>query len=319
MRVGPLAALVLDLAVATLAPSPCAVRGDRATLRVEVAPAGVAAFDVWSRERPYALTPRGGDEFAATIDGPLRFRGAVTVGEVQVRRPVVVAGGMVRLSPEARMNSLRARGPDALGEVDLDDVKIEALAVPCDALTVDEVEAPAHDFAAAGGDADRVARRDRITVRARPGAGEAVTLVQNERGPIDLVLLGGDGAWARVAWRSGRGSSVTGWVRRAEIKPPDGLTMAGFSSTTHCGGGCARIVDGLFDGYRGPAAVAAGATVYAEPGRGAWAVVTRRAAFEVVHRRGDRFVAIRRVERLDEGCDELYHAWVAVEDVALPR
>lgn len=72
--------------------------------------------------------------------------------------------------------------------------------------------------------------------------------------------------------------------------------------------------------YRGPAKIAVGTPVYAQPGRGEWATILDDKDVEVRYKEGDPWAAVTVVPGLFErgGCDDLAHAWIATSALSRP-
>jgi hypothetical protein len=321
---GPLLLIALDL-VAPAGQGGCVVRAPSTDLMVQVAPEGVAPFSLGLEAQPVAVRvpEKAARRVAVEVSGPLLFHASAEGVSYTAAVPAEAAGGLARLGQSAHSERLVAQGARAVGAFELDDgVEAEPLSVACAQLTLESVhrEWPAEKEEPREGGLDFLPRGRRLVFRERPGAGAEVRVTLKSPSTFYMGGRGESGGWRRVEWSGGDGALLRGWVESASIKRVGSeLHFAGIGGSTHCRAGCARG-QGYGPGlYVGPAELRAGAAVFAtEQGRGRWAAVRERASFAVEHWRGARFVTLRSVPGLEEGCDSLEHAFVAVEDVTFP-
>jgi hypothetical protein len=316
-----LAFALFDLAVTTLAaPGGCAIRGSKAELGVRIdAGEGIAPFTVVENAQPYAIRPseKSAKRQPIEVDGLLRFRGTVGEIEMAVASPVDLLNGMVHLAPGAQVGEPRARGKDAVSTVTLEDeVKLEDLAVPCDALTADAVGRDAKETQERELGEERELVGPRVTFRAGPGSGDSVVLHILKQRTVIVRQNTRDGRWAQVTYRSWTGSSVQGWIPASHLRSLGGISLSGIGSSSHCCGG--RMVGYGNNTYRGPATVEKSTTVYGAPGKGPWATVTRTDTVQVQWDRGEPWARITETPNVSEGCGELEHAWVPIERLQIP-
>jgi len=126
--------------------------------------------------------------------------------------------------------------------------------------------------------------------------------------------------------RTGEGVSVTGWMRRSDLKKSAedvGIGRSGGCSGDHAGG---QWSEGWGPGgrppnlYEGPATVIAGSAVFSDPPKGEWAVFTAEGSVRVRYVPGEKWVTLREVPGLDgspPGSPWL-NGYVAVDHVVFP-
>jgi hypothetical protein len=237
------------------------------------------------------------------VEGTLSFKAEARGLRYSVKTEYGTPDGMVRLLPGAHFIGLRARGDDAVGAVVMTaddylpgddkppDEVIEAVPVPCAALTLDQVD---RDFDldlrrtfGLGTDGtwwDVKGAHDTVELRSQPRESapkRTVTNRVNADGHFAWGRLESRGEWVKVA-RLGENLALVGWIRRSALERTE---YEGGRS-----GGCyGRHGPGLFrrapqppaTKYEGPAHVAIGTTVFADRDRGPWATVRTDELFKV--------------------------------------
>jgi hypothetical protein len=279
-------------------PRACVVRGTSVTVeRVTVRPSTGGAFTVAIEDAPVVATVPATGPTRLEVGGVIAFEGTVSKVWYSLTDDVVTADGLVTLLRGAHVVGGRAkdgtlRGDAVLyasdvmqGEAKDPDEAVSAVEVGCDHLTLDwtgDVGDPT-----LGGDGSSWhtrGSRTAITLRAQPSARAASVAVRSNvcggTECLHLTELDRRGAWRKVGMAN-EGVMVTGWVRAAELaKDPEGRGLG-------YGYGCTgdHASDEMFGFTGGPSPVTArirpGTQIYALPGKGAWASVTRDAEFRV--------------------------------------
>jgi hypothetical protein len=270
----------------------CIVAGGEITLDAD---AGVTVHP--PGEDPFGLRWVETEHIKATIPAkpgegtPIRVRNAIsfdaTAGSLwyDVARTAQTSGGMVKLYRGARLADARATGNDVVGAVVMNDdsgvpsepaITAAPVRVPCSAITLG-VETDEFEGRIAGDGTWWQTRGfpARIELHARPDQSSAAVVVAAHAGsrvPLVFARLEVRGSWMRVG-RNAAYAVITGWTPVPDLdqasRPPDGE------------GGGPRRGPGLWGHgrrakppfYEGPAHIAVGTRIYAEPGRGAWARV----------------------------------------------
>jgi hypothetical protein len=242
---------------------------------------------------------------------PIRVRGAISFSAsasslwYDVARTVETSDGLVKLHRGARLAHVRAAGDDVVGALVLNDgsgvpgepaESAAPVRVPCAALrlgvTYEDVEPTTL------GDGTWWQTRNapaRIELHARPDRSSPAVVVAAHAGsrvPLVFARVETRGTWMRIA-RSGAYALVTGWVPVAELdQTPQAPGSAGGGRWHGPGlGGHGRRARPAL--YEGPARIAAGTAVYAEPGRGAWARVEAGGGlFKVRYEKGDTWAEV---------------------------
>lgn len=325
--------------------APCRVTGEL-TAEVTVRPGAGAPFDVgvWRTPATAELPARVGQPAAVTVLGDLRFRAEIARPEVSLAREVVSLDGMAHLRRGARLLEARGSRDGVRATVVMasthgaPEVLFRDVALPCDALTLDDAEdiridkrdaEEEADFALYDGFRARAIDRWRtigdrwVTLRARPEVGAPhhflfATFCEQRFG---LISLARRGEWLEVA-QFGEEAVVRGFIRERELEPYeyDGTPVDPPKT-------CAprpdrrqgRPVEQRADDLVGEARLSAGARIFAAAGRGEWARVARATEVKILWRRGARWVAVLHVDGLygiPDG-DALWNAFAARDPITL--
>jgi hypothetical protein len=305
------------------------VRGARVHLgSIEVTPAGSARFALGVAGLPVEveLPPPGAATAVVHVTSPLVFDGIARVDDlpVQTARAAELAGGRVRATAGMRVPSARltAVGPRADLEV-ARGVVVRDVQVAEDLLTLDLVPRPPAMLSVGA-----AAWQPRgSAVHLYPIEGTAAPLTIEVTGALALVLEvqpGERGGMVPVQARWSDGAALIGRVKLAELRElgpdetfapaeleegPPGLTdTCGVRSTPR----------GVSRGVR---RISAGAVIYAEPGRGAWARVAAPVDLEIELAPGAAYATIVKVPgllQLGEPCAESARTWVDARALAGP-
>lgn len=268
---------------------------------------GVSATEELTARAPHRVVAHGTLRFVATGDLP-----------VALSRATVTGHGMVELAPNVTISRVRASGPDAVASVDLGDVRLHSLRLPCESLVLGTRGSSAYAM-----DRDRgdwtfwISASRRLRLQAGPGRGPIIEAWLPVREFVMLTRMARSGEWSRVRWSTGTGSSLEGWVPQQDLAPVPPGDRAGYRvgrGTMGCRGG----TPGGPRVYVGPARVRYDAPVRDRPGGVAWATTDTAEPVEVAHWEGEPWVQLRRVPDFAETCNTLSHAWLALDDVELP-
>lgn len=306
----------------------CVVRGETpdglASARsLTVRPEGVHPFPIKVETGEVsARIGSGRGEVDVHVDGAISFDVRAQGIWYSVKEPVRTEDGFLRLVPGAHLVDVRARGDDtvegtlvltvddyALGDDKKPDEVAKTVAVPCRALTLDWVEPRLdldlkRDFELpVDGSWWRIPRGRSVDLRAEPRASAAKVLVgddENLDGHFAWGRLETRGSWVKVA-RLGQSAAITGWIQRSRLEATDIEGGRSGACTGQHGPGLSlshvRVQPAT--GYEGAARVAAGTKVYAEAGRGAWAVVRGDETFKVRWDRGAKWAALTTIPGLE--------------------
>lgn len=337
-------ALAASLLSARAAVAGCRVRGEHVTLGdVVVRPDrsdAATAFEVDLNDVPAQATIGAGNRVRVDVSGAIAFRGSRQNVWFTVARPVVVAGGVVRLVEGAELVHARADGDDVVASVvlwaddvlpgedkDPDDV-ILGVRVPCRALRLGSKKGASDEVDDDDGGADlepalgwwqNRGSRKRIVVRAAPRAdADGVTLATETigEGLFDFEGVEQRGGWLRVR-RVVWGAEIVGWIRRAELVAMDGpMGRSTMCVGNHGGGFHGRGWGGKppVVRYRGPARLRVGARIDFSDGD-PWAKVREDTTFEVVIYEDQPYAELTHIPGI--GVPSWY-AMVSVGDVILP-
>jgi hypothetical protein len=235
------------------------------------------------------------------VHNVISFSGTTEPLSFRVTQPVESADKMVKLYPSAEVRHAASDGPDVVGAVVVStpDETVEPVRIPCDALVL-KFPGRSPDREPIGGDGTwwkprRAVRR--FVLRARPDDhAPAVTLaIQGQSDHADRLSfkrLSAEGSWTQIA-REGFGVVATGWARTSSLRQlPGAPDVSGSGGGPVPGAGyhgyTARNEKGY---YLGPAHIAVGTTLFAEPGRQPWGKVEKDGVFVIVDR-GDAWVGV---------------------------
>jgi hypothetical protein len=171
---------------------------------------------------------------------------------------------------------VEANGAGVRARIELGDVVLDGLPLPCAALSLDRdgvdaatrrVPAPAPAWSPRAG---------RLIVHARPGAGAALTLELARPGRVLLERRRTSGRFVEVAWHEVAGVRVEGWVDEEEIEPGSLSDDVGGSIGTIAPSAAGDAREVRRGHYRGPATFAGSVDVevLAAPSGPAWAALT---------------------------------------------
>jgi len=283
----------------------CEVRGQAAVLDlVLVAPPGEPPIRLAIQGAPATVRLSDADGrrgvHQVAVGGALAFEGQAPAewAHFVTARPVTTAAGRVRLARGVALHDVAgAAGGAATAMVEVDRaVRLPALPLPCAALGLDEPAAAEALDAPLLGEGDGthwVARGQRLSVRAAPGAGEPFTLEVEYPLGLPLSRVRAKGRFAQLdSWQPGAAVEVAGWVDEDEVDSylPTGVTREPAEPETPAVEPTPPAPRGV---YEGPASIAAGTPIYAQPaGRAPWATVRDDRTLTVRWRPRDRFVQV---------------------------
>jgi hypothetical protein len=237
------AAAVAWAALPARADKGCTVAGKAVDgFAVEAQAKGGPAIKLWLHGVPAVAHPpdRLSPDKTARIEvrGVLAFDALAPVERVPYKtaRTVDAPNGMLHLAAGVEGFTLHARGSKwAEGDLKLGAIVLRGVIVPCDALTLDAVKSPdaqPPDAAAAWQAAARV-----LHFRAGPGSGTSLDVdVGDELGALELSQVERRAGWTRVTARWPEGTTLTGWVKDAELRKPrrSGALSDAFTPPEHC-------------------------------------------------------------------------------------
>jgi hypothetical protein len=303
-RLGRLLVAVEAVALALSNPAAaddCVVRGAAASLdQVVVRPSEGPPFTVaLAGISAVARLDDEGLPATVAISGVVAFTGTTRDVWYTVATPVTAASGMVRLLRGARLVGVRARGSHMLGSAVVragdvhvghnrePDEKIEGISVPCDALTLDDLDhADEATPGSMGGDGTTWGlrgRRRRMVLRSAPSPAATAVVVVAPGGEVDLV---GERLAEREGWMqittAAESVRLTGWIPRQQLEHLD--SVVGGGSTCGCSPAplFATIYADRKPHYQGPARIAPGTVLSGPGGVGSWARVEKAAEFQIV-------------------------------------
>lgn len=277
---------------------------------VWVRPRGAPAFSIDVHEVSITAKPSASDAPASLdINGAIRFRAQRKLASYTVATAIDTNAGLLHLDPGARIADARLLKDALVGAIVIAsrdtpegiDLQPELVATPvsiaCDHLTLDSVPVSAPGTRA-GDQTWWVPRWHERAVRlaAEPESAAQTLLIRAVTAGAGRLLaferVEQRGQWMRVAYASD-GVVARGWVRTsAWLAAPDAGGVATNPSEDQTATRVTRFAGTAR--YEGPARVAVGTTVYAEPPRGEWATVQRRDGF-VVRDDGSEWVALTRI------------------------
>ncbi len=325
------AALLSALALTAFAPDAlaqatrCVVSGTPTQFPgVTVSPAGVAPFRFVVRGIPARATP-GADPAATAvhIEGAIVFDGVVAEAHMSLSRVVSASGGILALTEGVSTRPARAAAPDVRADVVLGSgILARDVPLPCDALTLNPAPPPPASQpqmpAPASDGTYWMPRRDTLTLSVMPGSGQSVQLHIETPMSFSMARHSRRGAWSEISWRGGRGVTIRAWANQSALvpMPQGGIGHAGDRASIRCGNPTSVAPRT----YQGPATIAAGTTVFAEDGRGAWATVRSEASFAVERVADAPFVRVMEIPGLSRSppCTGSMPALVPLAAVRLP-
>lgn len=201
----------------------CALATKRSPpLVVEVAPKEVSPFKLRLVGVAATIEPGGLETPAAVhVTGALVFDARLGNDQIPARlaRAVDDRSGMVHLARATERLTLhanvRAKLVDA--DVELPGVTLRGLTLPCDALTLEEVEPPEASLEDAG-ETRYVAKGAALHLRSAPGGrGAAIEVAVADPGALELARVEEQAGWMRVTAGWPDGTTLQGWVKRDEL------------------------------------------------------------------------------------------------------
>lgn len=312
-----------------IAAASCVVSGKAVTLsEVRVRPQGAPAFSIDLHEVSVTAKPSASKAPAILdVTGAIRFRARRRLASYTVARAIDTNAGVLHLEPGARIVDARLLKDALVGSIVIAsrdtpegvDLQPEVVATPvnvaCDQLTLDSI--PISDPREHAGDQTFWvprwhARAVRLAADPEPAAR---TLLFRAVAPGAERLLAFErleqrGQWMRIAYESD-GVVARGWVRTSGwLSAPD----AGGTATTPGEERAATRVT-RYAGtarYEGPAHIAIGTAIYAEPRRGEWATVQQRDGF-LVRDDGSNWIALTLIPGISGAEGTAYVPRTAVE------
>lgn len=190
-----------------------------------------------------------------------------------LRRPLDLLSGAVRLTRATRLERV-VMGGDGVIRADVvvaDGVRIRSFPLPCDALALGELTAPAPPTPPTEGE---VPRGRTLSVRPFPGATEAVTIEFRIPREVRVGRTAERDAEARIVMSFPTGATVEGWVDARQLRratgPARARTLAArderFRERLDC-------VDDSVGYFRGMGRVAAETPISTAPGQPPYAQV----------------------------------------------
>jgi hypothetical protein len=313
-----------------LADKRCAIEGKKPTaFLVDVTPAGAARISVYVSDAQVTVFPqsvdapprvhvRGALEFDATVPPerlPLRTLDGVDAinANVHLARDLGgFAGGIVLR---------KARGGQVEADVALGEVKLRGLLLRCQALTLDEVK-PAelrreHDE---DGGERFVSRNKTLRLRGYPNRGSQIDIELGARlDAIDFRHTQTEGAWWRISHAWPDGTSLDGWVQKADLEPHRRGALHddhGFEPPVPIG--CKRAPVARGSERIGKATIAPGTKVYAARDTSPWATTRITEPVSVRYLPRDEWAEIVTVPGLVGGA-ECPQRSTALDDAWVPR
>lgn len=277
---------------------------------VLIRPAGRAPFSTRyvHADRVVATVPdRAHGRTTLEVHDVLAFSGTTDPLTYRVSVPLQTAQGMVKLAVGATVAEAVAVNGAVEGSIELRGSAeiLRSVRIPCNALTLDIVPRASPekdpDDHLPGGDGTwwrGRTERHRFTLRARPDErAPAVSLTVDDSGtdPTPLVFerVEARGGWVRLG-REGFRTVVIGWAPVAAVEAtsrPPAATGCCYSSTSGPGlWGEGRRAKPY--AYEGPAHIAKGTTIFADPGAGPWAKVEKNGVFRIRYDQGDTWAQI---------------------------
>lgn len=215
--------MVLLAAGVAQARGTCVVEGKKtAPIVVEVAPREASPFRLRVEGVPVAVET-GGLEQPATVHvkGALVFDGHVRAADIpaRTRRSVESLNGTVTLAAATEKLTVRAalRARSVEVDVKLPGVELRALTLPCEALTLDEVNPP-KPVLEDDGSPHLVPTGKLVHLLNTPGKGAAVEIAVDDPSDLELKRVEEQGSWLRVTSRWPDGTTIHGWVAKSEVQ-----------------------------------------------------------------------------------------------------
>jgi hypothetical protein len=259
--------------VATSLPA-CEVASKAATIElVAVIPKDAPPFALALEKVPVLAHPSPVPDAPVAVQafGVIEFRGLAAIDGYALKRPRVLAGGLVRAGRGARLVRAGARGALLSGTLALasGSLLVDGVAMPCAALEVpSEPDAtPAEEDADASIEGDEL-----VDFWSSPGRGRKIAVWPGAS--FHRVETRGD--FTHLATTLSDGSALHGWVRSDRVS--EGFFLGGLG---YGRGLCGGVILGSGETV-GPATVHAGTKVSAIPGGAPWGEVAS-AARVVVH------------------------------------
>jgi hypothetical protein len=265
-------------------------------------------------------------DFAPGAVPTVRVRGALEFAASAPTLPLrpaagALTGGGVTVSRDSTIPRAVADGQELLADVALGlGVTVRGARLPCAGLEIDFPRRVPHAYPKSP-PGEPALHPATLPLRLADGPTAEPTLTVEADDPVYLPFLErdrqGDSVLVALEWTTA--AALSGWAPRAAfvVRPASGFGGPSGGGEPSCPrpGSCggSRL-------YCGPADVATGATVFAEPDAGPWATVRDGWALEVTAVTGEEWVRVRRVPGLTEDgpCGDLQHAWVARDKVHLP-
>jgi len=302
-------------------------QGNVADLRVAVRGADPFLVDVTGATltaTPTAARARTGA--AVHVTAPLDFFATTDPSHVPYRFAAAadVASGALHVVPETRITAVQVRGTGLAADVEIEEGAIvRALPLACGALVVGETPPPASPTPpeTAGRSWAPLHGTIRLYTSARTSGRAALEVKLDVPDAFVLHEVSAETNAIQVRRTFERGGSVTGWVRRSDVRDAAG-DHARIGSSQPLGGlGLCGTGAGGGGEYLGPATLTTGSLVYVARARTAWARAPGDVQVTVRYMPGDDWVQVLSVQgiRDHEGCpDELDRAWVERTSVVFP-
>ncbi len=213
--------------------------------------------------------------------------------------PLVTMGGLVRLGSAMNVASAEVVGQQVLAAFEPRfQPRLSGVPVSCAWLAPGQVEESVELSEAPPADESLTTLgrpvRLPLSIHLLPDDARAVQL--NAPQPEFLWLSMGErsGGWRRVRWHDAD-ITVDGWVRDDDVRATDliGVSGMGFSSGCCLGRALEQIETWT---------LSEGTTIFAEPGRGAWARVHTPIEVQVEREPGARFGRVVEIPDLATGC-----------------
>lgn len=301
----------------TEAAVPCLIQGRPERLLVLVRPEGDKPFVVMLRDLAVqALPPNRGTTTGVRVETPLRLVGTTEDAEYMVRQPIDVVSGLLRLSPEAALSKIVARGDSVLATAQLaprfsNSALVHQVQLPCVAIELGPKPNPPTPPGGYAPDGASYAARPIppvITLRRGPGAGAALTIHIQELKSFRLAEFATEGRWSHVRQQLKDGSGLDGWLPTRELSWGS-LSYVFGGAPVHIDPGCATR---RRDDLTASASIAVGTSVYAQPGHGPWATLMADSGLRVRNTPKGDWLQVTQIPGItDESmCTSLSHAWV---------
>jgi hypothetical protein len=302
MRRGVGIAAVLLWAGAAEARGTCVIEGKKtAPIVVEVTPREASPFKLRVEGVPAAVET-GGSEQPATVHvkGALVFDAHAQAADIPARtkRSVEALSGMVTLAAATEKLTVHAalRANRAEVNVRLPGVELRGVILPCDALTLDDVNEPKATLEDDG--SVRVVPTGKLVhLRNAAGKGEAMEIAVEDPSDLELKRVEEQGSWLRVTSRWPDGTMIHGWVQKSEVQAA-GTHHERIGELAPHASACTELPLMATNERIAPAKVAVGTQVFAARYLGAWAKVADGSKLTVRFRPKDDWVEIVKVPGL---------------------